>query len=44
VGNTVLFEINHIEYKLERENMEEKRNKVAIPSVLANEIEDGEVR
>jgi hypothetical protein len=32
-----------MEHSLERERMMEKRNAVAIPSVLADEVEDGEV-
>jgi hypothetical protein len=45
VGNTLLFGINHMEHERERERMmEEKRNAVAIPLVLTDEVEDREVR
>jgi hypothetical protein len=45
VGNTLLFGINHMERERERERMmEEKRNAVAIPLVLTDEVEDREVR
>jgi hypothetical protein len=40
MGKTVLFGI----LTGERERKMEKRNEVAIPSVLADEVEDGEKR
>jgi hypothetical protein len=44
VGNTILFGIITWNMNWRERMMEEKRNAVAIPSVLADEIDDGEVR